>query len=757
MERVFISYSQDSSKLKESVLKLSNTLRANGIDCEIDQYTISPKEGWPKWMIAQIDKSHKVIIVCSKGYYEKTSGKVSGGKGVKFEITLALQDLYENPFSNNKFIPVIFQEDDMNYVPEPLRAFTVLKVSSELEKLLCWIKDIPYIKKPPVQDQCGANFSKSSSRQNEINIVEETKIKTLSSADGAEPESLLVDEHEITKIKDEFVSEGWPIISLNKRQLCDLELILNGGFSPLRGFMNQTDAIEVMSSEMRLTDGTLWPLPILLDIDHIKADAIDVGRNVLLVDDQGTVLAAMLVEDKWVLKPNDHVSSIFGIDSNMHQGVRLFKEYGSVCLGGNVRGLTLPPRYGYSTYHSTPAQARKTFQDDGWERIIGFQTRNYPHRGHLESMIQAHRQVGGGLLCHPVFETNAFGKDHGRLETYEELLKEMPGYIPRRLLVLPYSMRLAGPREALLHAIIRRNYGCTDFIVGRDHAGPPHSSVVGKFYSQTDSQELCCRFKEELGINIVIGKEMVFDVATQKVVPKGSTTPGGDVKNLSGTTLRQYLCKPEEIPPYLVTPGVKRAIKHSHPPVRRKGVTVLFTGLPGSGKSTTAATLSEILHSLEPEHRRVITILDGDEARQNLSKELGFSRDDRHTHVVRLGYVAREITRHGGVTLLAPIAPHELARQAVRNLVEEVGDFVLVFVKTPLDVCMNRDPKAKYRAAKARKPVDPTKGFTGVHAGPHASYEAPNKAHLEIDTTILDRHTCAQKIFDYLKKEGYFD
>ncbi len=540
-------------------------------------------------------------------------------------------------------------------------------------------------------------------------------------------------------------SRDWPSHDLAPRQLCDLELLLNGGFSPLTGFMTSRDHASVCSG-MRLADGTLWPIPITLDVGDALADKLSAGDRLALRDPEGVMLAVLHVED--VRRPDREAEAeaVFGTADREHPGVaHLLDRTGLAYVGGRVEGVQPVPHYDYRHLRHTPAGLRAAFANLGWTRVVAFQTRNPMHRAHQELTLRAAKEIEASLLIHPVVGMTRPGDvDHyTRVRCYQALL---PRY-PRRtalLSLLPLAMRMGGPREAVWHAIIRKNHGCTHLIVGRDHAGPGSDSSGTPFYGPYEAQELLAAHEAELGVAMVPFKRMVYVEDSDSYAPVDEVPAGRRTLDLSGTELRERLAAGREIPTWFTFPEVAGELARSHPPLRRRGFTLLFTGLSGSGKSTIANVL--LVRLLEMGGRPV-TLLDGDLVRRNLSSELGFSREHRDVNIRRIGYVASEITKNGGVAVCAPIAPYDEVRKQVRAMIEPLGGFILVHVATALEVCEARDRKGLY--AKARAGV--IEEFTGISD----PYEAPDDAEITIDTAELTAGEAAQKIILHLEKEGY--
>jgi sulfate adenylyltransferase len=554
---------------------------------------------------------------------------------------------------------------------------------------------------------------------------------------------LVADSGRTEEIKAE--SRDWVSHDVTPRQLCDLELLLNGGFSPLKGFMTSADHASVCS-DMRLADGTLWPIPITLDVSEATAEKLSTGGTLALRDAEGVMLAVLHVEDIWRADRESEAQAVFGTTNTEHPGVaQLLDRSEPFYVGGRLEGLQAVSHYDYKELRHTPAELRADFAKLGWTKVVAFQTRNPMHRAHQELTLRAAKEVEANLLIHPVVGMTKPGDvDHyTRVRCYQALLPRYPQKTAM-LSLLPLAMRMGGPREAVWHAIIRKNHGCTHLIVGRDHAGPGSDSSGNPFYGPYDAQELLSRHEAELGVAMVPFKLMVFVEETDSYTPIDEVPEGKRSLNLSGTELRDRLAQGKEIPSWFTFPTVAEELKRSHPPRHGQGFTLLFTGLSGSGKSTIANVL---LVKLLEMGGRAVTLLDGDLVRKNLSSELGFSREHRDINIRRIGYVASEITKNGGIAVCAPIAPFDSVRKQVRAMIEPLGGFMVVHVATPLEVCEQRDRKGLY--AKARAGI--IKEFTGISD----PYEAPDDAEIVIDTTTLTAEEAAQQIILHLEKEGY--
>ncbi len=539
-------------------------------------------------------------------------------------------------------------------------------------------------------------------------------------------------------------SRDWPSWDLTPRQACDLELLLNGGFSPLNGFLRRAD-YESVCGAMRLADGLLWPMPITLDVPEAVARGLAPGGALALRDAEGVMLAALHVEDVWQPDRMAEADQVFGTASREHPGVAQLLDAHPFYVGGRLEGLQLPVHYDFRPLRHTPAELRAEFAKLGWRRVVAFQTRNPMHRAHFELTLRAAKDLEANLLVHPVVGLTKPGDvDHyTRVRCYEALLPRYP-HQTAKLALLNLAMRMGGPREALWHAIIRKNHGCTHLIVGRDHAGPGKDKSGKPFYGPYDAQELVRRHEAELGTKMVPFNQMVYLPSLDQYQPDDQVPQGTPTLDISGTELRARLSDGREIPEWFTFAAVAKELRRRHPPRHLQGFTVFFTGLSGSGKSTIANVL--LVKFLELGGRPV-TLLDGDIVRRHLSSELGFSKEHRDINIRRIGYVASEITKNGGIAVCAPIAPYEAVRQDVRGMIEPVGGFCLVHVATPIEVCEQRDRKGLY--AKARAGL--VKEFTGISD----PYEEPAQAEVRLDTSALTPEEAAQAIILHLEREGY--
>ncbi|MFV0335254.1 MAG: bifunctional sulfate adenylyltransferase/adenylylsulfate kinase [Tropicimonas sp.] len=535
-----------------------------------------------------------------------------------------------------------------------------------------------------------------------------------------------------------------PSWDLGPRQVCDLELLMNGGFFPLTGFLGKTDYDSVVEN-MRLADGTLWPMPITLDVSEKFAETVEPGQDIALRDAEGVILATLSVTDKWSPDKSREAEKVYGADDRAHPSVRYLHDVaGPVYLGGTITGIQPPVHYDFRARRDTPNELRARFRKLGWRRVVAFQTRNPLHRAHQELTFRAAREAEANLLIHPVVGMTKPGDiDHfTRVRCYEAVLDQYP-QATTTLSLLNLAMRMGGPREAVWHGIIRRNHGCTHMIVGRDHAGPGKNSQGVDFYGPYDAQELFRQNEEEIGVKMVDFKQMVYVQERAQYEPADEVEDGATVLSISGTELRRRLSEGLEIPEWFSFPAVVNELRRTKPARSKQGFTVFFTGFSGSGKSTIANALMVKLMEMGG---RPVTLLDGDVVRKHLSSELGFSKEHRDINIRRIGYVASEITKNGGIALCAPIAPYASTRQTVREMIEAYGAFIEVHVSTPIETCEARDRKGLYKLAREGK----IKEFTGISD----PYDVPENPELRLETDGVDVDHCAHQVLLKLEQLG---
>ncbi len=548
------------------------------------------------------------------------------------------------------------------------------------------------------------------------------------------------------KLKKQAVNfKSW---DLTPRQLCDVEMLVSGAFSPLTGFMNKKE-YESVCKDMRLSDGTLWPMPITLDVDDKFAKDLKKGVRVALRDQEGVILAVLEVGDVWKPNKSKEAKSVFGTNDQNHPTVQyLHHKSHDTYVGGKITGLELPRYYDFSELRYTPVELREHFKKLGWTKVVAFQTRNPMHRAHVELALRAAKQTQANLLIHPVVGMTKPGDvDHyTRVRVYQAVLKKFPKSTAM-ISLLPLAMRMGGPREALWHMIIRKNYGVTHFIIGRDHAGPGKNSKGNDFYEPYDAQQLAAKYAKEIGVKVIPFQMMVFVPEHDVYMPIDEVPDGAEYLSISGTELRARLADGRPLPKWFTYPEVEVELRKTYKPRPKQGLAIFFTGLSGAGKSTIANAL---MVKLMEQGKRTVTLLDGDHARKHLSSELGFSKEHRDLNVARIGFVASEISKHGGIALCTPIAPYDKIRKKVRTMVRESGgNFVLVYVATPLEECEKRDRKGLYAAARTGK----LKAFTGVSD----PYETPADAELVLNTVGFSPDELANRILLYLEKEGFLE
>ena len=555
--------------------------------------------------------------------------------------------------------------------------------------------------------------------------------------------NLVVGENRRSLLRD--IALNLPDVTLNERQLCDLELLATGAFSPLNGFMVRSDYESVLD-RMRLQNNTLWPIPICLDVSEIFAHNLEAGQSVALRDLEGFLLAVLHVADIWPLDREKEADRVYATQDRNHPGVNyLFAKTGDYYIGGKLEVLSLPLHFDFNKLRLTPWETRSSYQKLGWKRVIGFQTRNPIHRPQFEMTVRAMRQVKANLLLLPVTGMTKPGDfDHyTRVRCYRAVTCHYPpdAFI---LNLLPLSMRLAGPRNALLDAIIAKNFGCSHFIVGHDHASPGLDRHSNPFYDPKEAHRVTAALSTEIGITILPFEEMVYLPFEDEYRFKNDVPAETQTISLSGSEIRNRFYTGRRIPEWATFPEVVAELQKAYPPPRRQGFTIFMTGLSGAGKSTIAKVLyARFLEIGE----RPVSLLDGDIVRHNLSSELSFSKEHRDINVRRIGFVAGEISKNRGVAICAPIAPYTATRREIRNTIEGYGGFIEVYISTPIEECERRDRKGVY--AKARAGL--VKGFTGVDD----PYEIPERPEVAIDTTHLTPDEAAQEILLYLGQKGY--
>ena len=534
-------------------------------------------------------------------------------------------------------------------------------------------------------------------------------------------------------------------IKITMRALCDLELLATGGFSPLTTFMGKADYESVLH-KMRLADGTLWPLPITLTVDPKELPTV--GDDIALRNANFDLIAIMTLDEVYHWDAETEAALAYGTTDSKHPMVSEMSRWGKVCISGPLKVLNLPKYYDFVDLRQTPAQVRGLLEEMGNDNVVAFQTRNPLHRIHEELTKRAAAAVKGSLIVHPVVGMTKPGDvDHyTRTRTYKALVENYYSKEDTLLSLLPLAMRMAGPKEAVLHAIIRRNHGANHFIVGRDHAGPGNDSTGKPFYGPYDAQTVMTEHEAELGVKMVPFEMLVYLPDEDRYVEEKDVPKGAKTLNISGTQVRDdYLAKGKLLPDWFTRPETAEILRQSYPPRHKQGFCLWFTGLSGSGKSATTKILTELLL----EHGRESTVLDGDVVRTHLSKGLGFSKEDRDTNIIRIGFVAGEIARHGGSVVCAAISPYRAAREEARKFVGE--NFIEIYMDTPVEVCEQRDVKGLY--AKARQALVDGKpmGFTGVDD----PYEPPVSPEITLQGSGVTPEENARTVVSYLVKQGY--
>lgn len=565
-------------------------------------------------------------------------------------------------------------------------------------------------------------------------------LTTLISPYGDRLVDLVVADAERETLRD--YASRLPSLQLSERAVCDLEMLAIGAFSPLDQFMGQQDYEHVLR-DMRLSNGAIFPIPVTLPVE--PAPYITLGQDIALRNAKNDLLAVMTIEEIYPWDRDTAARQVFGSTDLRHPLVAEMHRWGQLNIAGRLQVVEIPAHPDFVDLRLTPAQTRERIATFGHENVVAFQTRNPLHRVHEELTKRAAREVDGVLLLHPVVGMTKPGDvDHyTRVRTYKALAQNY--YDPDRIVLalLPLAMRMAGPREALWHAVIRRNYGANHLIVGRDHASPGNDSTGQPFYGPYDAQELVQQFSDELGVKMVPFHELVYLPEQDRYEQISHITPETETASISGTQVREnYLNKGRLLPAWFTRPEVAEILAETYPPRHRQGLCIWFTGLTGAGKSTTADVLTMLLL----EHGRQVTVLDGDVVRTNLSKGLGFSKEDRDVNIRRIGYVAAEIVRHGGVAICAAVSPYRATRNDVRSMVGSER-YIEVFVDTPLEVCEQRDLKGLY--VKARR--GEITGFTGIDD----PYEAPQHAEVTLNTITHTAEENARAVLAYLIKAGF--
>ncbi len=529
------------------------------------------------------------------------------------------------------------------------------------------------------------------------------------------------------------------------RQRCDLEMLLNEAFAPLTGFLTQDDYQSVLSC-MRLQNDSPWPIPITLDVNDHFAENISQGDTIELFDFDNTLLARMCVSDKW--RPDKHTEAlkVFNTVDLKHPGVHyLLNTAGTWYVGGTVEKVQIPKHFDFINYRHTPESLKRLFLSLGWENIVAFQTRNPIHKAHMELTLRAAQEIHGNILIHPVVGMTKPGDvDYlTRVHCYQKILHHYPAN-KSLLSLLPLAMRMAGPKEALWHALIRKNYGCTHFIIGRDHAGPGNDSNGKSFYDPYAAQKLVAQYQDEIGITMMPFQEMVYVKERHIYCTQHELRPHETTLTISGTEFREALLNEQTIPSWFSFPEIIEELRQSYLPKHKKGFTIFFTGLSGAGKTVLSQALFAKLRGYGIKN---VSVLDSDATRRILGQELGFSKADRNLNIKRLGFVASEITKVGGIAICAAIAPYAEAREENRQLISQYGGYIEVYLETSFTECARRDTKGLYAQALRGE----LKSFTGYND----PYESPLYPEIRIDTAALSVEESIHTIIEFLQREAY--
>tara|TARA_B100001109_G_scaffold254384_1_gene253949 strand:+ start:122 stop:1744 length:1623 start_codon:yes stop_codon:yes gene_type:complete len=532
---------------------------------------------------------------------------------------------------------------------------------------------------------------------------------------------------------------------LTDRQLCDLEMIMSKAFYPLDGFIGENDYYSVLDN-MRLVNGSLWPIPIILDISKQFSKQVSINHKIILKDKEGFSLAEMKISDIWEPNKKIEAEKVYGTLDESHPGVDyLLNQTDSIYIGGSIKCIESIHHYDYQDLRHSPDVLKDKFNKLGWDKVIAFQTRNPLHKAHVEMTLRAINDFNAKLLIHPVVGMTKPGDVdyYTRVRCYNHILKKYPNN-SALLSLIPLAMRMAGPKEALWHAIIRKNYGCTHIIIGRDHAGPGNDNNGNPFYGSYDAQDIIERYEDEIKIKMIPFKFLVYLPETKTYCPVDEVPKGINYETVSGSELRKYLSEGKKIPEWFTYAEVANELRKSTPSKKNRGFTIFFTGLSGSGKSTLA---NGLLIKLLENGTRPVSLLDGDIVRTHLSSELGFSKEHRSINVRRIGYVASEITKNRGIAICAPIAPYRIDRKFNRGLISNLGGYIEIHVSTSLEKCEERDVKGLYKLAREGS----LKEFTGVSD----PYEKPNNPEMVIDSSDTAPEELVDNIYKKIEELGY--
>ncbi|MBV9671150.1 MAG: bifunctional sulfate adenylyltransferase/adenylylsulfate kinase, partial [Acidobacteriales bacterium] len=551
---------------------------------------------------------------------------------------------------------------------------------------------------------------------------------------GGELVQLQVSEHERHELERE--ATHLPSLQISGRSVCDLEMLACGGFSPLDRFMGSADYRRVLR-EMRLLNGAVFPIPVTLPV--ADPSLYKPHMRLALRSPKNNLLAIMEIEEIFELLPDEEAAAVCGTTDDSHPLVAEMNGWGRYAISGPLRVLENSDHADFPGLRKTPLEVREQLSTLGYENVVAFQTRNPMHRAHEELIKRAAQKIDGAILLHPVAGVAHHGDiDHySRIRTYKIMAERYLDRSRTVLSLLPLAMRMAGPREALWHALIRRNYGANYFIVGRDHASPGKNAQGEPFYGPYEAHELVARHAAAIGVTPLFYEEIVFLPETGRYEEQSLVPPGQTFLSLSGTKVRETLTRGDALPFWFTRPEIAEILAAAYPPRSQQGFCIWLTGLPSAGKSTIAERLAILLM----ECGRQVTLLDGDVVRTHLSKGLTFSREDRDTNIRRIGFVASEIVRHNGVVICAAVSPFRSTRNQIRRMMCQ-GAFVETFVATPVDVCEQRDVKGFYAKARSGE----MKGFTGVDD----PYESPQNPELILKTTDCTPAENAGRIISYL-------
>lgn len=554
--------------------------------------------------------------------------------------------------------------------------------------------------------------------------------------------SLMAESGRLEEIKES--SREWPSWDMSGHQMCDLELLMNGGFAPLTGYQNREEYEEILKS-YRLSDGSLWPIPIVLDVTEEFADTLKEGTRIALRNPEGVMLASMQVESIWKPDKSAEAKAIYETEDLSHPGVAGLMKSNPVYLGGAIEGIQLPPHFDFISLRLSPADTRAEFARLGWRRIISFQVRSVIHKQRQEFSLRAAKKLGANLMIHPLVGLDDPGDiDHyTRVRCYQEAMKFFPQPTVR-LGLLPLVTRYAGTREAIWRGLVAKNYGCTHFYIDHDLVTEDQDDLGAAFQHPKVDMKIMEQAEDEMGIGMIPHQSLVYVEDYDAYIPEEKAPSDVRILQLSGQELRERLEDGRKVPEWFTFREITEQLRRAHPPRYKQGFTVFLTGLSGAGKSTVANVL---LVKLLQMGDRPVTLLDGDIVRKNLSSELNFSKEHRDINIRRIGFVASEITKNGGIAICAPIAPFNQVRKDIRRVIEKGGGFILVHVSTPLEVCEERDRKGLY--AKARAGI--IKGFTGISD----PYEEPDDADVSLDTSALSPYEAAQEVILHLEQKGY--